>query len=237
MKSNAPDNQRKETTVYSIIERLSVVVGLLALVPLTRIWDRSWWLRLIFVVFAVALIAATTYDLLPRWSRRWPVTAGVLLTVVIVGTWAPGTRHDKPKPLPETAGRATIASPRNGEFHALTVREDGGTTDGFAARGTCVVPKGYRAMIVSRADQGPGYWLLSDEILGDCLDDGVAHSWTAERVDPSWSGMGANNPVTIGVTIVRKDLAERARSQTFTHEPLDLPPPAASTVIRLSRIK
>jgi hypothetical protein len=50
----------------TILRRVSVVVGLLALAPLTRIWERDWWIRVLFVMVAVTLLAATTYDLLPR---------------------------------------------------------------------------------------------------------------------------------------------------------------------------
>lgn len=172
---NVSDVDRKDPTVYAILQRLSVAVGLLAVAPLTRIWHRPWWLRVLFVVIAVALIAATTYDLLPRWSRRWSVAAGVILVLGVIAAWAPGTRSVAPAPLPDTAGRATIALPRSGQLHNLTVREAGGYTDGFLAEGTCEVPRGYRAVIVSRADDNSGYWLLSDGILGDCVDDNVSH--------------------------------------------------------------
>jgi hypothetical protein len=231
-------NRRKESTVYTVLQRLSVAVGLLAIAPLTRIWDRPWWLRVLFVMIAVTLIAATTYDLLPRWSRRWQVAAGVLLTLAVVAAWAPGTRSAKPAPPPpDTAGRATIASPRSGQLQELAVREAGGSTDGFVASGTCLVPRGYRAVIVSLADNRSGYWLLSDGILSDCIDDNVLHQWTAARVDPSYAGMRANNPVTIGVIVLRKELAEQAQLQKVYGEPLSLPQSAASTLIRVSRVQ
>lgn len=49
--------------------------------------------------------------------------------------------------------------------------------------------------------------------------------------------MRGNNPVTIGVIIVRKDLAERAQAQKVNNVPLALPQPAASTLIRVSRVQ
>lgn len=235
MKPKKPDIRREESTIYDVLQRLSVAIGLIAIAPLTHIWQRPGWLRVLFVVIAVALIAATTYDLLPRWSRRWPVAGGSVLALVIIAAWAPGTHADKRPPLPETDGSATIASPPSGQLQALTVREAGGYTDGFVASGTCVTPPGYRAVLVSRADRGPGYWLLSDGIISDCVDDDIAHQWTAKNVDPSWSGMEDNKPITIGVIVLRKDLAEWAQLQKVNNEPLNLPQPAASTSILVTR--
>jgi len=141
----------------------------------------------------------------------------------------PEVGSKKDRPAPDTA-RATIASPRNGQPQRLIVREAGGYTDGFTASGTCQVPPGYRAVIVSRADTGPGYWLLSDGILNDCMDDSATHQWTAVRVDPSWPGMENEWPVTIGVIIVRKEVAERAQVQKTAGEPINLPQPSATTL-------
>jgi hypothetical protein len=225
----------KEPSVYTILQRVSVVVGLLALAPLTRIWERDWWIRVLFVMVAVTLLAATTYDLLPRWSRRRPVILGVLLILATAAALAPEVAG-KERPPPETAGRASIASPRNGQQQDLAVRESGGYTDGFVASGTCVVPRGYRALIVSLADSRTGYWLLSDGILGQCVDDGASHEWTAERVDPSWAGMKPNKPVTLAVIIVLKAIAEKAQLDTAKGEPIPLPQPAASVLIYVSRV-
>lgn len=231
------DTTRKEPSIYTVLQRVSVVIGLLALAPLTRIWDRAWWIRVLFVMVAVTLLAATTYDLLPRWIRRRPVILGAFLVLAIGAALAPEIHTRKESPAPDTAGQATIASPRNGQRQDLIVREASGFTDGFVASGTCKVPRGYRALMVSLADSGTGYWLLSDGIIGDCADDGATHQWTAERVDPTWAGMPPNKPVTLGVIIVRKDVAEHAQNETSKGEPIPLPQPAASVLIYASRIQ
>lgn len=231
------DVKAKEPSIYTILQRVSVVIGLLAIVPLTRIWDRSWWIRVLFVVIAVALLAATTYDLLPRWSRRRPFALGVLLLLALAAALAPEVLGGKDRPAPDTAGRATITSPRKGESIDLTVREAGGSTNGFVASGTCEVPRGYRALIVSRAISGTGYWLHSDEILSECVDDGAPHQWTARRVDPSWGGMDPDQRITLGVIILRKELAEQAQIDKANGDPLKLPDPAASVEIFVSRVQ
>lgn len=92
-------------------------------------------------------------------------------------------------------------------------------------------------MIVSRAISGTGYWPHSDEVLGDCVDDGRTHHWTAERVDPSWGGMDPQQPVTIGVIILRKDLADQAQVDDAKGDPLKLPEPVATVPIVVSRVQ
>ena len=231
------DTKGKKPYFYTVIERVSVVIGLVAIAPLTRIWDRFWWIRVLFAMIAMALLVAATYDLLPRWSRRWPVGVGVFAILVTAAAIVPEVGNKKDRPAADTAGQATIASPRNGQPQRLTVREAGGYTDGFTASGTCQVPPGYRAVIVSRADTGPGYWLLSDGILHDCIDDSATHQWTAARVDPSWPGMKLEWPVTIGVIIVRKEVAERAQVQKTAGEPINLPQPSATALTIISRIQ
>ena len=232
-----PDKGRKGSSVFKMIERVSVTLGLLVLVPITRIWDKPWWMRALFAICAGALLAATTFDLLPRWSRRWPVALAFFVIPAVAAALGPAVLSGKPRPAPNTAGSATIDSPRNDQFIGLTVREASGFTDGFIASGQCVVPRGYRAVIVSLADDGSGYWLLSEGIIPDCVDDGVAHQWTATKVDPSWSGMSPRRPVTIGVIVLRKDLAEQAQIQKVQGEPLKLPQPAASALIYVSRVQ
>jgi hypothetical protein len=185
------------------------------------------------MMIVVTLLVATTYDLLPRWSRRRPVALGALLLIIVIAAALAPEVHRRP----DTAGRATIASPRDGQSHVLTVREAGGYTDGFIASGTCEVPRGYRAVIVSRADSGTGYWLLSDGILSDCVDDGASHQWTARRVDPTWSGLAPNKPVTIGIIILRREHAEQAQAQVVYGDPIDLPQPAAAAHIFVSRVQ
>jgi hypothetical protein len=236
-KSSTTDTKNKKPSFYTVIERISVVIGLIAIAPLTRIWDRFWWIRVLFVLIVMAVLVAATYDLLPRWSRRWPVGVGVLATLVTAAAVLPALGDEQPRPAPDTAGRATIASPRNGEPQSLIVREAGGYTDGFTASGTCMVPRGYRAVIVSRANRGPGYWLLSDGILNDCVDDSATHQWTAARVDPSWPGMELELPITIGVVIVRKEVADQAQIQKAAGEPLNLPQPSATALTIVSRIQ
>jgi hypothetical protein len=231
------DAKNKEPSVYTILQRVSVVIGILALAPLTRIWVRPWWIRVPFVMISVMLFAATTYDLLPRWSRRRPVAVGALMILAIAAALPPKLYSVKDQPPPDTAGRATIASPRDGQAQTLTVREASGYTDGFIASGTCEVPRGYRAVLVSRADSGAGYWLLSDGIIGDCVDDGAAHQWTASRVDPTWAGMEANKPITIGVIVLQKNLADQAQIDKAKGEPLALPQPAATVLVLASRVQ
>lgn len=237
---NQPDKtgaEHKDSSVFKVLERVSVAVGLLVLVPITHIWDRAWWVRTLFVISAGALLAATTFDLLPRWSRRWPIVLGFFATLAGAAALGPDVLRGMDHPVADTAGWATIVSPRNGQVIALTVREASGYTDGFTASGRCAVPPGYRAVIGSLADDGSGYWLLSDGILPDCLDDGAAHPWTATKVDPTWSGMPPNRPVTLGVIILRKDLAEHAQVQKLKGDPIKLPQPAASAHIHVSRVQ
>jgi hypothetical protein len=232
-----PEKERKDSSVFKMIERVSVTLGLLVLVPITRIWDKPWWMRALFAICAGALLAATTFDLLPRRTRRWPVALAFFVIPAVAAALGPAVFSGKHRPAPNTAGSATIVSPQNDQFIGLTVREASGYTDGFMASGRCTVPHGYRAVIVSLADDGSGYWLLSDGIIADCVDDGVAHQWTATKVDPSWSGMAPRRPVTIGVTVLRKDLAEQAQIQKVEGEPLKLPQPTASALIYVSRIQ
>ena len=231
----APGNG--EPSVYTLLQRVSVVLGLLAIAPLARIWERPWWVRVLFALIAVTLLAATTYDLLPRSSRRRHVAVGVLLSLAVVVALAPEVRGGGRGTPPETAGRATIGSPRNGEHLALRVREASGVTDGFTASGTCQVPPGYRAVIVSRARNGRGYWLLSEEILDECTDDDAAHRWTARNVDPTWSGMAPGEPVTLAVIVARKDLVDHAKALQPTGDPMPFPPPAATARIVVTRVQ
>jgi hypothetical protein len=232
-----PGDVDGEPSVYTLLQRVSVVLGLLAIAPLARIWEKPWWLRVLFALIAAGLLAATTYDLLPRWSRRRPLAVGVLLALAVAVALVPDVRWRQARIAPETAGRATIESPRNGQHQALLVREAGGHTDGFTATGTCQVPPGYHAVIVSRAANGKGYWLLSEEILDECVADDSSRRWTARRVDPSWSGMEADEPVTLAVVILRNDLFTKAKSQQVTGDPLKLPSPATTTRIQVTRVQ
>jgi hypothetical protein len=99
------DVKAKEPSIYTILQRVSVVIGLLAIVPLTRIWDRSWWIRILFVMIAVTLFAATTYDLLPRWSRRRPFALGVLLILALAVALAPEVLGGKDRHPHRTSGQ------------------------------------------------------------------------------------------------------------------------------------
>jgi hypothetical protein len=49
--------------------------------------------------------------------------------------------------------------------------------------------------------------------------------------------MSPRKPVTIGVIVLRKDLAEQAQIQKVKGEPITLPKPAASALVYVSRIQ
>jgi hypothetical protein len=163
------------------------------------------------------------------------VALAVFVILAAAAVLLPSVTGLKVKPAASTAGHATITSPRTAQKIELTTREQEGVTDGFTATGTCSVPLGYRALIISVANDNSGYWLLSDGVLSDCDDDGADHRWTAKRVDPTWAGMPPDHPVTIGVAIVKKDVAEQARVQSRNGDPAKLPRPAATTLIQVSR--
>jgi hypothetical protein len=169
----------------------------------------------------------------PRWGRRRALTLGFLVTLAAAALLTPGT-HSGTDGI--GAGAATFTLPLNGTHLTLAVRETGGYTDGFTASGTCKVPEGYRAMIVSRADDGRGYWILSDGVR-ECVDDDVLHHWAANGVDPSWSGMPPDMAVTIGIVIVRQEVADRANEMKASGKPVSLPEPATSVVILITRVE
>ncbi|TQS46111.1 hypothetical protein [Cryptosporangium phraense] len=222
-----------------MLQRVSVMIGLFALAPLTRIWDRPWPVRLVFALAVVTLLAATTYDLLPRWFRRRSVLLVGVLGVSIVAALVPAALSEPEAAvgqLPEAAGRATFTTPRPGQSFALVERKGGEYTDGFVATGTCTVPPEYSAVIGYRATDGSGYWLLSDGILGDCASDGVTRRWTAGRVDPSWGAPGVRRAAALVVIVMRRDLALRAQVDKQKGEPLRLPRPAASVTVFTTRV-
>ncbi|MFI5956349.1 hypothetical protein [Cryptosporangium sp. NPDC051539] len=213
---------------------MSVVIGLLALPSLTRFWAWPWEVRLPFVLAVVALLAATTFDLLPRWfRRRTVVVAGVLAVSVLVAVLPAALRRE----APPTAGRATITSPRPGWSGELTIRSSGDTA-GFVATGTCTVPKGYDALIGFLADDGSGYWLASDRVLRECAGDNARHRWTAPRVDPSAGHeTGAKHPATLVVAILRHDLTVGALSASDHVQVSTFPALAASVDVFVTRVE
>ncbi|MGN9911253.1 hypothetical protein ACTMTJ_27220 [Phytohabitans sp. LJ34] len=46
------------------------MIGLLAIVPLTRIWDRAWWIRVLGALLVLALGAASVPIVVSRVPPR-----------------------------------------------------------------------------------------------------------------------------------------------------------------------